>query len=201
MTPEEIRKLLGGYATGTLTDAEQQALFAAALEDQALFDELAREEPVRELLHDPSARAEMLAAVQERPKVWAWWRPAAVLAMAGVAAVAVLVMRPKPAPTQVAGLELKQLPATPTGEVPPPPPPPPPPAPQKARKAPQPPAVPSASAADMTTLAEAPKAQSAPVGVAGGVLGGFPPVPRLLPPPPPPRNSFTTSESVQVTAE
>ena len=41
MSPEEIKKLLGGYATGTLTAEEQQALFAAALEDQELFDALA----------------------------------------------------------------------------------------------------------------------------------------------------------------
>ena len=44
MSPEDIKKLLGGYATGTLTTEEQQALFAAALEDQELFDSLAREQ-------------------------------------------------------------------------------------------------------------------------------------------------------------
>ena len=50
MSPEDIKKLLGGYATGTLTAAEQQALFAAALEDQELFDALASEQPLRDLL-------------------------------------------------------------------------------------------------------------------------------------------------------
>jgi len=34
MTPDEARKLLGGYATGSLTEAERTALFEAALEDQ-----------------------------------------------------------------------------------------------------------------------------------------------------------------------
>ena len=53
---------MGGYATGTLTDAEQEALFAAALEDQELFDALAREQSLRELLRDPAAKAELLAA-------------------------------------------------------------------------------------------------------------------------------------------
>jgi hypothetical protein len=42
MSREEIQKLIGGYATGSLTAGEQQALFEAALEDQELFDELAR---------------------------------------------------------------------------------------------------------------------------------------------------------------
>ena len=56
MSPEDIKKLLGGYATGTLTAEEQQALFAAALEDQELFDALAREQALRDLLSDPASR-------------------------------------------------------------------------------------------------------------------------------------------------
>ena len=63
MTPEDARKLLGGYATGTLTDAEREALFAAALEDQELFDALAADEPLREVLQDPAARARLLGAL------------------------------------------------------------------------------------------------------------------------------------------
>ena len=55
MSPQDIKKLLGGYATGTLTAEEQQALFAAALEDQELFDALAREQSVRDLLRDPAS--------------------------------------------------------------------------------------------------------------------------------------------------
>src|SRR4051812_26572570 len=166
MTPQEIRKLLGGYATGSLTDAEQQALFAAALDDQELFDELAREQSLRELLSDPSARAEMLAAVEERPKVWGWWRPAAaVLAMAGLAAVAVLVMRPKPQPT----------PLTAPRVVEPPPAPAPAPVPSviqpdvappatslKTRKTFQPPPAKPAASVEVSTLAEAPKLEAAP---------------------------------------
>ena len=62
MSPEDIKKLLGGYATGTLTEAEQQALFAAALEDQELFDALANEQPLRDLLTDPCGRATLLTA-------------------------------------------------------------------------------------------------------------------------------------------
>ena len=53
MKRDDIDKLLGGYATGTLTAEEREALFAAALEDQQLFEALAGEEPLRELLQDP----------------------------------------------------------------------------------------------------------------------------------------------------
>src|ERR1017187_7593148 len=41
MSREEIQKLLGGYATDTLSEAERRALFEAAIEDQELFDALA----------------------------------------------------------------------------------------------------------------------------------------------------------------
>ena len=36
MTSEQARKLLGGYATNSLTEAERKALFDAALDDQEL---------------------------------------------------------------------------------------------------------------------------------------------------------------------
>ena len=70
MSREEIEKLLGGYATGTLTGEERDALFAAALEDQVLFDLLAREEPLRELLEDPLAKARLRRALEESAVPW-----------------------------------------------------------------------------------------------------------------------------------
>ena len=70
MKPEDIRKLLGGYATGTLTAQEREALFEAALDDQELFDALAKEQPLRELLEDPAARAHLLAALDDGPLPW-----------------------------------------------------------------------------------------------------------------------------------
>ncbi len=70
MSREGIRKLLGGYATGTLTAEEQQALFEAALDDQELFDALAREQSLRDLLGDPAARAQLLAALDDAPAPW-----------------------------------------------------------------------------------------------------------------------------------
>lgn len=70
MSREEVEKLLGGYATGTLTPGEQQLLFEAALEDQELFDALAREQSLRDLLGDPAARAELLAALGDARATW-----------------------------------------------------------------------------------------------------------------------------------
>ena len=70
MKPEEAEKLLGGYAAGTLTPEERRSLFAAALEDQQLYEALVREEPLRELLADPAARRNLLAALDEVPKPW-----------------------------------------------------------------------------------------------------------------------------------
>jgi hypothetical protein len=70
MTREQVRKLLGGYAAGTLTEAEETALFEAALEDQDLFDELGREQALRDLLSDPAARAHLLAALDEPRPAW-----------------------------------------------------------------------------------------------------------------------------------
>jgi hypothetical protein len=62
--------MLGGYATGTLTGEERRALFETALEDQQLFDALAQEQPLRDLLRDPAVKAQLLAALGEAPATW-----------------------------------------------------------------------------------------------------------------------------------
>src|ERR1039458_6927786 len=96
MSAEDIKKLLGGYATGTLTADEQQALFAAALQDQELSDALARQQSLRDLLRDPAARAELLSALDtpaSRPGgFWQWLRRPMVagLAVAAVAEIALV---------------------------------------------------------------------------------------------------------------
>ena len=98
MSPEDIKKLLGGYATGTLTAEEQEALFAAALEDQELFDALAREQSLRDLLRDPAARAELLRALDtpagRSAGFWQWLRRPMVagLAVAAVAEIALVTV-------------------------------------------------------------------------------------------------------------
>ncbi len=70
MSQDEIRKLVGGYATGTLTEAERQALFDAALDDQDLFDELAREQSLKELLDSPGARTRLTAVLAPPEPRW-----------------------------------------------------------------------------------------------------------------------------------
>ena len=107
MSREEIEKLLGGYATGTLTPGERDALFAAALEDQQLFEALAREEPLRELLQDPIAKTRLLAALEPKPArgYLRWLRPAAwAIPAAGLAAIVVMLVmqRPEPRPVMIA---------------------------------------------------------------------------------------------------
>ena len=115
MTPEDVRKLVGGYATGTLTEAEQTLLFEAALEDQELFDALAVEQALKETLEQPGTRQRLIAALQTsassqapaarfgwlfRP-VWMWG-----IAAAFAVAIAVAVWLPlrQPPPREIAVL-------------------------------------------------------------------------------------------------
>lgn len=92
MNRDEIRKLLGGYATGTLTEAEREALFTAALDDQELFDELAREQALKEILDAPGARDRLAAALRPPDPPLAWWKGGLVpWAVAGTAAAGLLV--------------------------------------------------------------------------------------------------------------
>jgi RNA polymerase sigma-70 factor (ECF subfamily) len=95
VTRDDIRKLIGGYATGTLTEAERKLLFEAALDDQELYEELAREQALKELLEAPGARARLIGALESgrnRPAGSWWTRPWPWLSAATVAAVAVLVV-------------------------------------------------------------------------------------------------------------
>lgn len=81
------RELLGGYATGTLSEEEKARLFQAALEDQELFNALADEEALRELLSDPRARQRLLEALGQPRIVPLWRRPAMLSAAAGLLVV------------------------------------------------------------------------------------------------------------------
>ena len=100
-------KLLGGYATGTLTGEERAALMQAALRDQALFDVLMDEEALRETLADPATRSALLRALDPAAKAVAWWRnpwPWTGLGAVAAAVALVVVLRPvdPPVPVQMA---------------------------------------------------------------------------------------------------
>jgi hypothetical protein len=67
------RELIGGHATSTLSREERELLFAAAFEDQQLFDELVNEEPLRELLDDPVTRQRLVDELSEQRAVSGRW--------------------------------------------------------------------------------------------------------------------------------
>ena len=109
MTPDDARKLLGGYATGSLTEAERKALFEAALEDQELFDELAGEQVLKEVLDEPGARQRLLAALEppRKHRAWLWVPAAATVAIAVVIGVVISQRTPPPEPPQQIAQVLK----------------------------------------------------------------------------------------------
>ncbi len=91
----DLEKLLGGWAAGTLTEAERRALMEAALEDQSLFNLLADEQALKETLEDQTLRRRIHAAVQEQHAgVWhaIWHRPWTWAAAAGMVAASVLLV-------------------------------------------------------------------------------------------------------------
>ncbi|WP_243318374.1 hypothetical protein [Geothrix paludis] len=116
-------KLLGGYATGTLTAEERRTLFEAALAHQDLFDALADEEALRELLADPAARAQVLAALAApnpaSAKVVPFWKRPGVLGaaagvlMASLAGLTWLRNPQAPSPARQAPPPARQAPASP----------------------------------------------------------------------------------------
>jgi hypothetical protein len=123
MNRKDVEKLLGGYATGTLTEEERRALYEAALSDQALFDALAREEALKDVFEDPRSRREIITALSEQPRgafarFSAWMRQPRVWALAGTLAatvvIAIVVTRTTPPPPQKFELAKQQPVAAPT---------------------------------------------------------------------------------------
>jgi hypothetical protein len=112
MKREDIEKLLGGYAAGTLTAEERQALFGVALEDHQLFEALMGEEPLRALLEDPAARNQLLTRLGTAREPW-YYRPLGLTPILAAAAAAVLVVaivhwwpERKPSPVEIAQVAL-----------------------------------------------------------------------------------------------
>jgi hypothetical protein len=91
VTREDIHKLMGGYATGSLSEAERKVLFEAALEDQELFDELAREQALKELLDEPGAKQRLIAGLAPRRTEAAWRKLWPWLAFAGALALPLMI--------------------------------------------------------------------------------------------------------------
>jgi hypothetical protein len=98
---DDILDLLGRYATGTLSESERQRLFDAALSDQDLFEDLAREQELKMLLEEPGARDRLIRALEAPNRRTAWILSAAVAAALSVVLIA-FIMRPHPSPPQVA---------------------------------------------------------------------------------------------------
>jgi hypothetical protein len=97
MTQDQIRKLLGGYATDALSADERRILFEAALEDQELFNALQNEDALKELLDDPVLRDQVRRALVTPVKPtgrpgFSWRQWAFGVAMPAAAAVIVIVL-------------------------------------------------------------------------------------------------------------
>jgi hypothetical protein len=111
MNKEDIQKLIGGYATGSLTEEERLKLFEAALDDQELFDALQQEQTLKDLFDDPFSRDLVRRAVAESlpplqtPSRRSWfrqpwiWASATSLAMAAVLVIALVRWDRTPPPT------------------------------------------------------------------------------------------------------
>ncbi len=117
MTRDQIRGLIGAYATGSLSEEERGILFHAALEDQEIFNELAREQALKDAIEQPGGRERLLRALAPKPTVApkAWWKPMWVWAAAAAAAVAlisgIVVLRSPQQPLQIAKIESPPPPA------------------------------------------------------------------------------------------
>ncbi len=97
MPEHELEKLIGGFAADTLTAEERTRLYSAALHDQVLFNALADEQALKELLADPAVRRRLLEALDrlpadERPAWLDWLRLPAPLALAGGLAAGALAL-------------------------------------------------------------------------------------------------------------
>ena len=101
MSEHDLEKLLGGFAADTLTPEEKQALYTAALQDQQLFNALADEQALKELLSDPDVGRRLLTSLQQKsasgaagPLSWLDWfrRPAGLAFAGGLTAAALAVV-------------------------------------------------------------------------------------------------------------
>lgn len=108
---KDIRDLIGRYATGSLNAEEQKRLFEAALEDQEIFDELAREQDLKQLVDEPGARLRLIRAL-EPPQRRNGWIFGIAATVAFTIVVVVVLYRPVPKPA--GGTEVAKAPVLPS---------------------------------------------------------------------------------------
>jgi len=105
MNGPDPEKLLGGWATGTLTKSEREVLMRAALEDPSVFEQLVEEDDWRGALEDQDFRRQLQVRLQQieaaRPRPWYWsianafrgaLRPQWLWPVGAIAAVAVVML-------------------------------------------------------------------------------------------------------------
>ncbi len=105
MNGPDPEKLLGGWATGTLTKSEREILMRAALEDPSIFEQFVEEDDWRGALDDEDFRRQLRARLQHmeaaRPRPWYHLlsvaarnalRPQLLLPASALAAVAVVML-------------------------------------------------------------------------------------------------------------
>jgi len=100
MSEHELEKLLGGFAADTLTTEERKLLYSAVLQDQELFNAMADEQALKELLADPIVRRRLLQALHGAGTSRAggslswldWFKRPSSLALAGGLATAIFAV-------------------------------------------------------------------------------------------------------------
>jgi hypothetical protein len=101
MSEHDLEKLLGGFAADTLTPEEKRSLYTTALQDQQLFNALADEQALKELLSNPDVRRRLLTSLEEQRASatgssfsWLDWlrRPAGLAFAGGLTAAALAVV-------------------------------------------------------------------------------------------------------------
>jgi Domain of unknown function (DUF4384) len=151
MTQEEIRKLLGGYATNALNADERRILFEAALEDQDLFNALQNEDALKELLDDPVLRDQVRSvlvtpAQPSRQTRFSWRQWAFGVAMPAMLAVIVIVVMNRANAPKLISMREPVIAPAPSPKV-------------------EPPAAPPPAAKKQSASVRAPQAQSIPAPV------------------------------------
>ncbi|MCS6291054.1 MAG: hypothetical protein H8K10_19030 [Nitrospira sp.] len=100
MPEHDLEKWLGGFAANTLTPEERSLLYKAALQNQQLFNALADEQALKELLSDPAVRRKLLETLKRPNRSeaggllpwWAWFKRPAGLAFAGGLAAVIFAL-------------------------------------------------------------------------------------------------------------